>query len=334
MSKLVLITGGAGYIGSVLVGKLLQQGLSVLVADKMLYGGLGLLPYIHHPKFSYLVGDLRSKAFLEDIFARKIDHIIHLASLVGDPLCAKDPDAAQSTNVLASKKLYQEALKKNVEKFLFISTCSNYGKMAKDKGGGSDYFVDESSELAPVSLYARTKVEVEEFLLESKKKGESDDMAWTILRFATAYGISPRMRFDLTVNEFARSLALGEKLKVYGEQFWRPYCHVQDLSEAMVRVISSPREDIQNEVFNVGDTTENFQKMTLVKKMQDYLPDAQVEYVKKEEDPRDYRVNFSKIEKKLGFKVSLRVDDGIREIINAIREGLFPIDYRLLHSNT
>ena len=142
------------------------------------------------------------------------------------------------------------------------------------------------------------------------------------LRFSTVYGLSPRMRFDLTVNEFTKDLALGKELVVFGEQFWRPYCHVKDFSKAFVTVLKADNKKIAYNVFNVGDTKENYTKQMLINEIKKVLPNSKIRYVAKENDPRDYRVNFDKINKELGFKISRRVPDGIIEVKRMIEEGI------------
>ena len=200
-----------------------------------------------------------------------------------------------------------------VERMVFASTCSNYGKMEDP-----DKFVTEESQLAPVSLYAETKVAVEQFLLGQSKSNKCKP---TCLRFSTVYGLSLRPRFDLTVNEFAKELALERELVIFGEQFWRPYCHVYDLARSVVTVLEAPAEVVAFDVFNVGDTTENYQKKMIVDEVMKELPNSKIKYVSKNEDPRDYRVSFQKIKDKLGFEIMFKVPDGIRQIIKTVNDG-------------
>jgi nucleoside-diphosphate-sugar epimerase len=183
----------------------------------------------------------------------------------------------------------------------------------------ADRYVDEESELSPVSLYAETKVAVEMALLKSR-----DNNGWspTPLRFATIYGVSPRMRFDLTVNEFTLEMLTRKHLKVFGEQFWRPYVHVRDAGRGIVMVLQSPTAKVAGRVFNVGATDQNFQKQQLVELIQPYAPDAVVEFVPKTEDPRDYRVSFSRIAGELGFETSRSVPQGIAEIARLVSERI------------
>lgn len=316
MERNILVTGGAGYIGSLLVGLLLKNNDRVTVLDNLTYGGESLLNYWHHPNFTFIKGDVTNPATAKSLLLDKdVDTLVHLAAIVGDPACAKQPDLARKINWEASLALLEQSIKNGVKRFVFASTCSNYGKMSDP-----DSYVDENSVLAPVSLYAELKVKIENVILHEIEK--NDSFCPTSLRFSTVYGLSPRMRFDLTVNEFAKELVLGRGLKVFGEQFWRPYCHVYDIARAIDLVLNSEKEKVAYNVFNVGDTGENYQKQMIVEAIMKFIPDAEVKYVLKSEDPRDYRVSFQKIQKELGFHITKVVPDGIIEIIHAIKDGL------------
>jgi nucleoside-diphosphate-sugar epimerase len=307
----VIITGGAGYVGSVLTALLLAKGHQVRVLDSLDHGGDSLLGAWCHPGFEFVRGDVRDHATVKAAVSGR-DAVVHLAAIVGDPACARNPDLARAVNLDASLQLIEESQTAGVERFVFASTCSNYGKM-KD----TDAYVDEESELSPVSLYAETKVAVELALLKSHL---GNGWSPTPLRFATVYGVSPRMRFDLTVNEFTMEMLTRKHLKVFGEQFWRPYVHVRDAARGIATVLQSPIEKVRGRVFNVGATDQNFQKQQLVKLIQPYAPDAVVEYVRKTEDPRDYRVSFSRIAGELGFETSRSVPQGIEEIARLVSE--------------
>jgi nucleoside-diphosphate-sugar epimerase len=176
----------------------------------------------------------------------------------------------------------------------------------------------EDHELRPVSLYAETKVAVEREILALPR----GPLAATVLRFATLYGLSPRMRFDLTVNEFVMEMLTRRKLLVYGEQFWRPYVHVRDAARAILAVLRAPRELVAGWVFNVGDSAENYRKLDLVSMIGDRVGEADVQFVPRTEDPRDYRVSFERIASRLGYSISRRVPDGIAEIAAAIESGI------------
>ncbi|OSZ82404.1 epimerase [Chitinophagaceae bacterium IBVUCB1] len=312
MSKKILVTGGAGYIGSVLTRQLLDKGYKVRVMDNLMYGGEPIIDLLNLPDFEFVKGDIRNEADVR-VAMQGIDCVAHLASIVGDPACAKQPELAKTTNLDGSKMLYSIANEMGVSKFIFASTCSNYGKMADPEA-----YVTEESETAPVSLYAETKVAVEQYLLSQPATNKCKP---TCLRFSTVYGLSLRPRFDLTVNEFAKELALGRELVIFGEQFWRPYCHVYDLARSVVTVIEAASELVSFDVFNVGDTSENYQKKMIVDEVKKLIPDAQIKYVSKNEDPRDYRVNFDKIKNRLGFELMFKVPDGIAQIKKVLDDG-------------
>lgn len=305
----VMITGGAGYVGSVLTALLLAEGHQVRVLDSLTHGGDSLLGAWCHPGFEFVRGDVRDRSLVKTAVSGR-DAVVHLAAIVGDPACARNPDLARAINLDASLQLIEESQQAGVERFVFASTCSNYGKM-KD----ANQFVDEESELSPVSLYAETKVAVEMALLKSHL---GNGWSPTPLRFATVYGVSPRMRFDLTVNEFTMEMLTRKHLKVFGEQFWRPYVHVRDAARGIAVVLNASKEKVRGRVFNVGATDQNFQKQQLVELIQPYVPDAVVEYVHKTEDPRDYRVSFSRIAGELGFETTRSVPQGIEEIARLV----------------
>jgi nucleoside-diphosphate-sugar epimerase len=308
----VLVSGGAGYIGSVLVRLLLEDGYRVRVIDRLMFGGEPIIDLLNHPNFEFVKGDIRDEGDLRKALV-KVDYVAHLASIVGDPACAQQPDLARSTNFEGTKLFYSVANEMGVKKFVFASTCSNYGKMED-----ANAYVNEHSKVAPISLYAETKVATEDFLLGQSKENICKP---TCLRFSTVYGISLRPRFDLTVNEFTKEIAMGRELVVFGEQFWRPYCHVIDLSRSVIAVIKADVSKVAFEVFNVGDTNENYQKQMIVDEIKKQIPEANVKYVSKKEDPRDYRVSFEKINKQLNFEITKRVPEGIAEIIRVVSEG-------------
>jgi len=314
--KKILVTGGAGYIGSVLVRLLLQKNYKVRVLDLLLFGGESIAELTNDPNFEFLKGDVRDAKTIRKALT-DMDAVVNLAAIVGDPACAKQPELARETNYEASKFAYEIANELGVKQFVFASTCSNYGKMDDPES-----YVDEESKLAPVSLYAETKVATEKFLLSQPKENICKP---TCLRFSTVYGISPRMRFDLTVNEFTKDLAMGKELIIFGEHFWRPYCHVVDLARSVIAVLEVDTKVVGFNVFNVGDTGENYTKKMLLDEIINQLPGSRIKYVEKGEDPRDYRVSFEKIKKTLDYKISKKVPDGISQVIKIVREG-FLID--------
>ncbi len=278
--------------------------------DHLAYGGEPLLGVWCHPGFEFVRGDIRDRNTVRSAVSG-LDAVVHLAAVVGDPACSRQPELARATNLDASLLLIEEGQRAGVARFVFASTCSNYGKM-KDV----NQYVDEESELRPVSLYAETKVAVEEALLNS---GHNHDWCPTPLRFSTLYGVSPRMRFDLTVNEFTMEMLTKKHLTVFGEQFWRPYIHVRDAARAIQLVLSLPTASVGGCVFNVGATDQNFQKQQLVEMIRPYVPDALVELVHKTEDPRDYRVSFARITNQLGFNTNCTVAQGIAEVARLVQ---------------
>ena len=303
-----LVTGGAGYIGRLVVEELLAAGHDVRVLDSLLHGQS---PVADAGELQ--VGDVR------DPEARRralegTDAVVHLAAIVGDPACALDPERAQAVNVDAALALVDDAATAGVERFVFASTCSNYGRMADPTVP-----ITEDGVLAPVSLYAEQKVALERALLAL----DPAPFAATCLRFATVYGVAPRMRFDLTVNEFTRDLWAGRRLEVFGEQFWRPYVHVRDAARGVRTVLDAPAELVAGEVFNIGDSAENYRKLDLVEVIRRETDRGEVVFVHRTEDPRDYKVAFGKVAERLGYRVTRTVPDGVRETIAALEAGRF-----------
>lgn len=310
----VLVTGGAGYMGSALVPLLLAQGHQVRVADNLLYGGGGLLGSVSHPNFELQAADLRDRQAAE-CAVEGVDAVVHLAAIVGDPACAEQPSLAREVNLDATLQLLQASQTQGAGRFVFASTCSNYGKMRDPSE-----FLTEESPLRPTSVYAETKVAAEAALLDS---AGNSHCAPTILRFATLFGLSPRPRFDLTVNEFTVKLLTDRQLVVYGAQFWRPYVHVRDAARAICLTLDAPTGKVSSPIYNVGDSRENYQKGQLVDLIRAKIGEpVKIEYIQKVEDPRDYRVSFDKIARELGFQITRTVDDGITEIIGAICSGI------------
>lgn len=309
----VLVTGGAGYIGSVLVRQLLAKGYNVRAFDSLKFGGEALYDVMLNPNFEFLKGDIRNGKDVEGAL-KDVDAIAHLAAIVGDPACKKYSNEANETNWLGSTALFEAAEKAKIQRFVFASTCSNYGKMPDPYS-----FVTESSPLNPISLYAELKVKFEKYLLEERRDSY---VSSTALRFSTVYGFSPRIRFDLTVNEFTRNAIIKGVQEIWGAQFWRPYCHVDDLARSIILVLETDIEKVRSNVFNVGSTEENYNKGMIIEEIQKVVPDVKVNYIEMDEDPRDYRVNFDKIRNELGYTITKKVPDGVKEIAKLLKTGI------------
>ena len=308
----VLVVGGAGYVGNVLVRRLLAEGNEVTVFDRLLFDhGSALAGLVEDPRFTFVRGDICDEDALPGVVEGAQD-VVLLAALVGDPIASKYPNLARRVND-GCKRVAELADRSGAERLVFTSTCSNYGLRESDEPA------DESSDLAPVSLYAELKVDFERFVLD-----RDWSLCPTLLRIATAYGLSQRMRFDLTISEFTRTLAEGEELIVYDADTWRPYCHVEDISTAIITALSARDELVRDEVFNVGHSDENYTKRMVVDVVQDALGGAgRVSFEEGGRDPRNYRVSFERIRETLGFEPRHRVPGTVARLVAAIQDGLF-----------
>lgn len=315
----VLVVGGAGYVGNVLVRRLLAAGYRVRVLDRLIFEhGSAIAPLLEHPRFSLLLGDMRDPGALASALEGVTD-VALLAGLVGDPITKTYPELSNSINLDGCTAVIEALDGRGIEHFAFTSTCSNYGLRT------SDDLATEESELSPVSLYAEQKVEIERRILAAAAAGI--DYAPTVLRIATAYGLSPRMRFDLTVSEFTYTLAVGEELIVYDADTWRPYCHVSDIAKAVMTVFDAPADQVAGEVFNVGHSDENYTKRMIVDVVQGAIGgEGKVRFDEGGRDPRNYRVDFEKIREQLGYEPDHRVPMSVAAVAEAVRVGSF-VDY-------
>ena len=304
----ILITGGAGYVGSVLVKKLVSLGYNVKVIDSLVFGNDGISSLINEKKIEFFNLDIRDTEKISSII-KNIDCVIHLAAIVGEPLCKKIPDAAKQINEFATKNLVNICKNQNVKRFIFASTCSNYGS--------SEDIVNESSTVMPLSLYSECKVNSEKFILDKN----NDVFETCILRFATAHGLSPRMRFDLLVQEFIRDAIVDKKISIFGADFWRPLVHVEDMADACISAINAPSKLISGQIYNVGDDKENYTKINLAEIIKEFITDVEIEIIKSKKDPRNYKVSFEKIENSLNFEPKYTVRDSVIEILNDIQSG-------------
>ena len=234
--------------------------------------------------------------------------------MVGDPITKKFPRESYKINDEGVMNVIKICADYNTKKFIFISTCSNYGLIVGDD------LADENYKLNPLSLYSESKVKAENYILSLKNK---TDMNPTILRFATAFGLSPRMRFDLTISNFTRDLLLKNELLVYDANTWRPYCHVNDFARLIKTIIEAPLDKTSFEVFNAGGDSNNATKQMIVNRILKKVPDAKVVYQNHGTDARNYRVSFEKIKSYFGFEPKYSIDDGICELIDSIQNHVF-----------
>jgi nucleoside-diphosphate-sugar epimerase len=322
----VLITGGAGYIGSLLTSELLRANYRVTILDSLLFGGESLVPFLHHPNFHFVKADVTEPRAIKDALRdnwQKPNAIVHLAAIVGFPACqAVGKQVAWRYNVDATKLVFGQAIDLGVDRFLFSSTYSNYGLSPDGKP------VSEESPLNPQSLYAETKIASEEFLLMQR------DASCTplVFRFATLYGISPRTRFDLIVNQFVLEAFTKRELIIYQRGYSRSFVHIRDVVRGVILGLEAERSKICAEVFNLGTDNGNYSKDDIVRLVLKRLPETIVEYkdLTFGGDMRDITVSFAKIKTVLGFDTTLDVDDGIRELLFALKAGIIrnPTDER------
>ena len=315
-SRNVLICGGAGYIGSTLVHNLIKEtSYHVTVFDNLSYGGNSLFPFFNFSdRFTFIKGDIRNYNF--EKLLEEQDFVVNLIALVGEPICKKFPKEAQEINHVANTKLAKTAEKIGIERFIFASTCSNYGLQE------SEEMIDEKGELNPISIYAETKVESEKILLNN-----IPDLSTTILRLATAYGMAARIRFDLLLHELIRDAWTKAKIYVYGGQSWRPIINVNDIAKAIITVMDNNNNIEAKGVFNIGSNEQNFQKLTLAEMVANRV-NVIIEETQTKKDPRNYKVSFDKAKKELNFTAAYTPEQSINQIVGALESGL--IDERTL----
>lgn len=306
----ILVTGAAGYIGSVLVPALLEKGHHVRALDNLTYTGTSLLPYFRNNKFEFVKGDVREEQVMRDA-VRDRDAVVHLAAIVGFPACRKAPQLAEDVNWNASKLLGDLAGRDRL--VLYGSTGSNYGAV-------TDGVCTEETPLNPLSLYAQTKASAEKYLLENCRT--------VAFRFATGFGLSPRMRLDLLVNDFVNTAMKMRYLVVYESHFMRSFIHVSDMARAFVFALDNSNR-MEGQIYNVGSESMNYSKAQvceLIRKQVDYY----LHYADVGEDPdkRHYVVSYKKISD-LGYRTQVDLECGIAELVR----GMPLLDFRTPYSN-
>lgn len=314
----VVVTGGAGYIGSLLIGELLRLGYRVTALDKLLFGGDSLVNYLSHPHFHFVKVDVWEPRALREVF--KVGEpapqaVVHLAGIVGFPACqAVGRQVAWRYNVEATQNVFEQAQELGAERFIFASTYSNYGESPDGQ------LVTEESPLNPQSLYAETKIAAEQYLLKQSQNG----CAPVVLRFATLYGISPRTRFDLIINQFVLDAYTKRELLIYQRGYSRSFVHVRDVVSSILLALQAPTEKVRAQIFNVGTEKGNYRKDQIVEFILKRMPEVNVRYkdLTFGGDMRDISVSFAKIRRELVYETSYTVDDGVREVLHALQDGL------------
>src|SRR5215472_3835996 len=303
----VLVVGGAGYIGSLVIEKLLAQGYRIRLLDNLVYGDEAIRNLLNNPRLEFVRGDCRN---IQDVVRAmsNVQDMIHLAAIVGDPACAEDGENASQINYAATRMMTEIATAHGIERFVFASTCSVYG--------ASDTLMDENSETNPISLYAQTKLQSERVLLDARSRSFHP----IILRFATVFGLSQRPRFDLVVNLLTAKAIQDKVITIFNGEQWRPFIHVQDVADAVVQIFQAPLESVSGEIFNIGDDRLNYTLAQIAEQIRQHLPETRVEHVENS-DRRNYRVSFQKVRDRIGFRAQRTVESGIAEIIKAFRSG-------------
>jgi len=315
----ILITGGAGYVGSTIATAALKAGFQVRVIDHLWFNPMVPLVHYHNPSYEFIQGDITRHELLPQ-WLEGIDYVVHTAAVVGDPASKLFPELTKSVNFDASLSLLEEAARQKARGFIFFSTCSNYGV--------ANGIATEESALNPLSLYAETKVGIEREILSGRF-----DLDWIICRLSTVYGSAARMRFDLTVNDFALHAWKNKYLDIFLPESYRPYIHVYDLASIIVQMIGR-FDGMKHQVFNLGFNDQNYQKIQIANAVRAEIPEVRIEILKEGGDYRDYQVDFSKLQKFLPYRNQHTVDTGVREVISLLNAGMIPDPDAAMFYNT
>lgn len=312
--KKILVIGGAGYIGSALLPRLLDRGHHVRLLDLFLFGKEPIVNVIGHPNLQIIHADFRHVDKIVQAM-NGMDEVIHLGAIVGDPACSIDQELTVEVNLMAVRMIAEVAKGCRIRRFCFASTCSVYG--------ASDEILDERSHLNPLSLYARSKLASEKVLMQMA----DDNFSPVILRFGTVYGLSGRTRFDLVINLLTAKAIKERKITVFGGGQWRPFLHVNDAALALVKAVEAPTDLIHGQVFNVGSNEQNYQLGDAASIIQSCVPHAEVVDMGADTDFRNYRADFTKIRRMLNFTPEWTLEQGVKQVIAAF-EGGEVRDYR------
>lgn len=317
----VLVTGGAGYIGNFLVRRLLAEGYTVRVLDNLTFGDAAVEDLRDHERFELVEGDISN---LRDVSraVKDVSTVVALAALVGDPACGVDAEETLTLNFESTKALTEACRFYGVDRLVFASSCSVYGASEGDET------LTETSPLNPVSLYARTRILSEEVVFS--RCGATTPV---VLRLATVYGLSPRMRFDLVVNTLTVRGVVDGRFQIFGGDQWRPFVHCADVAEAFFLAATAPRERVAGQTFNVGSDAMNYTIAEVGDIVAEEiaaagLPTPAVEHHDAGDDARNYRVTFGKIREALGFVPRYDLRAGIRDMVAGIRDSPELRDYR------
>lgn len=308
----VLVAGGSGYIGSVLSPLLAERGHKVTVLDRLYFGQT--LP--KNDAITVVKGDVRT---FDPAILRGVEAVIDVSGISNDPSCELEPELTKGVNIDGGKRLARYAKEAGVRRYVYSSSCSVYGH-------GEGLGLTETSGRHPVSLYARAKAEMEDVLF-GELKGPNFEVC--ALRLATVFGLSPRMRFDLAVNVMTKNAYVNRRIVVDGGgRQWRPFVHVRDVADAFALAMVSDAKKVAGEIFNVGSTANNVQILNLAFRVRDAIPGTEVVHAPTDPDLRDYNVNFDKIQRVLDYSTKRTIDDGIKEILEALKDGRLDPDER------
>ena len=309
-SQRILVTGGAGYIGSKLLPKLLNGGYKVRLLDRLFFTTQPISNVINHPNLELIRSDFR---YVEKVVEclRGVDSVIHLGAIDGHSACVLNEDLAIETNYVATRNIAEIAEASGVKRFVFASSCAVYG------ASKSDEILGEESKLNPVSLYAITKAESERVLLDLA----GPQFSPVCLRFPTLYGLSGRMRFDSEVNLLAARAVVEGQLVVQDCDKWRSFLHVDDAVISILKSLEAPLDKVHGEIFNVGSNEQNFMIQQIGEMIKERIPTTELINLSIGDDHRDYKANFNKIRERLDFIPQWSIEQGIEQVIRLIKSG-------------